>query len=162
MNNLLEENNYLRNLLDKNRKIQKELKIKSSVLKISNDKYLKLKKHKENSVVVNQDNEAQLLKLKKDVKEYAKLYNNLSKQYQLVLGAKKDKPKTNLQNLSPGSNNHYVKHIEVLNNNNNQFQLYKSLYEEVKIKNKILENFLKENDIDPDQIIKNIKIYPLR
>ena len=46
MNNLLEENIYLKNLLDKNRKIQKELKIKSSVLKISNDKYLKLKKHK--------------------------------------------------------------------------------------------------------------------
>lgn len=48
-----------------------------------------------------------------------------------------------MKNLSSESNNyHYVKHIEVFNNNNdNKFQLYKSLYEEVKIKYKILENF---------------------
>ena len=88
MNNVLEENMYLKKLLDKYRNIQKELKIKSSVLKISNDKYLKLKKHKENSVVINQDNQAQIIKLKKDVKEYAKLYKNLSEQYQLVIGNK--------------------------------------------------------------------------
>ena len=156
MNNLLEENIYLRNLLDKSRKIQKELMIKSSVLKISNDKYLKLKKHKENSVVINQDNEIKLKKLKKEVKEYASLYSKLSDQYQKVLGNKKEKQQYSMKNLSSESkNNQYVKHIEILSNNNNQFQLYKSLYEEVKIKNKILENFLKENDIDPEQIIKN-------
>jgi hypothetical protein len=156
MNNLLEENMYLKNLLDKSRQIQKELKIKSSVLKISNDKYLKLKKHKENSVIINQDNEIKMKKLKKEVKEYASLYSKLSDQYQKVLGNKKEKQQHVMKNFSSQSNNNqYAKHIEILSNNNNQFQLYKSLYEEVKIKNKILENFLKENDIDPEQIIKN-------
>ena len=134
MNNLLEENIYLKNLLDKNRKIQKELKIKSSVLKISNDKYLKLKKHKENSVVINQDNEAQILKLKKDVKEYAKLYNNLSKQYQLVLGAKKDKPKTseNKEKIKNGADSTEKRKKDIINKDDK-----KDIFESPNIEKKI-------------------------
>lgn len=157
MSNVVEENNYLRNLLDKNHKIQKELKIKSSILKISNDKYLKLKKNKETSLIINKDYEAQLKKLNKEVKEYKLLYSRLSEEYNKLLG-NKEKPKMiNMKknSESKSDNNNIMIKNDIIKSNNNQFQLYKSLYEELKIKNRILENFLKENDIDPEQIIKN-------
>ena len=159
---ITDENNYLKNQLMKNQEIRKRLKNNNIKLKISNDKYMNLKKIRDNSVFVNDDNIRQLNKLKKNLKELELLYSNQSKEYK-KLKENKDKINSNPmnnnsnilnnKNIKPFDYNN-VKQIETSEFGNNQSQLYKSLYEELKIKISILMNFLREHDIDPEQIIK--------
>ena len=152
MNYLQKENEYLRNELKKNQEIQKKLKKNNFKLKLSNDKFMTLKKQKENSLIVNTDNLRKLNILKKDLAEYKLLYSKQNEKVQSLL--KNISSKQNVLELKP-FNYENVKNLEINRMSHNQSQLYKSLLEEAKIKNIIFENFLREHDINPDQIIKN-------
>ena len=154
MNYIKKENAFLKNELSKNQEIQKKLKKNNLKLKMSNEKYMNLKKQKENSIISNKDNIRQLKNLKKDLAEYKLLNLKLNEQYQNLIKNKKIPTNTNILNLKPtGYDN--VKQVIINQSEQNQSQLYKSLLEEAKLKNTIFENFLKEHDINPEQIIKN-------
>ena len=157
MNFIQKENDFLKNELSKNQEIKKKLKKNYLKLKISNKKYLNLKKQKENSIIVNNDNIRQLQHLKKDLAEYKLLYTKQSEKYKNLLKNKEFSKvaNKNILDLKP-FNYENVKNIEnIQSTSNNQTQLYKSLLEEAKIKNSIFENFLREHDINPEQIIKS-------
>ena len=156
MNYILEENDYLKDKLNKNQVIQKQLKLKNTKLKQSNEKYMELKKKKENSIIVNNVNMRELRNLRKDVAEYKRLYYQQNEKFKSVLKAKEVMPEqVNKSNLDLKKFNYKeIKQIETNKVGDNKANLYKSLLDEVKIKYSILENFLKEHDIDPEIVIK--------
>ena len=155
MNYISEENEFLKNQISKNQEIQKKLKNNNLKLKISNKKYMDIKKKKEDSVLVNTDNLRKLQNLKKDLAEYKQLYARQKEQYDNLVkkGNSFNPSEKKIVSIKP-FNYEEVKKIENNKNEDNQSQLYKSLLEEARIKNKILENFLRENDIDPEQVLK--------
>ena len=63
MNYMQKENAFLKKELNKNQEIQKKLKKNNLKLKISNEKYMNLKKQKESSIISNKDNIRQLKSL---------------------------------------------------------------------------------------------------
>ena len=147
------ENNYLKNELKKNQGILKKLRKNTFKLKISNEKYMTLKKQKENFVFLNTDNLRKLKTLQKDLDEYKLLYSKQNEKVKSLLKSKGLSSKQNDLGFKP-FNYENVKNVEP-NPFYNQSQLYKSLLEEAKIKNLIFEKFLIEHDINPEQIIKN-------
>ena len=156
MNYILEENDYLKDKLNKNQVIQKQLKIKNTKLKLTNEKYMELKKKKENSIIVNNVNLRELRNLRKDVAEYKRLYYQQNEKYKTALKAKEGmSEKVNKNNFGLKKFNYKeIKQIEPNKVGDNKADLYKSLLDEAKIKNSILENFLREHDIDPELILK--------
>ena len=74
INSLQKENFLLKNEIQKNQFIQKKLKQRNIKLKISNDKYLKIKKLQEGSLLINKDNINKIKNLQKDLNEYKSLY----------------------------------------------------------------------------------------
>jgi hypothetical protein len=155
MNFMRQENQFLKNELSKNQQIQKKLKKNNLKLKLSNEKYMTLKKRNENNIIINNDNIRQLKNLRKDLAEYKSLYLKQSEQYQNLL--KKGSTTTAIKkplSFKP-FNYENVKNTEENQLSQNQSQLYRSLLEEAKIKNKIFENFLMEHDINPEQILKD-------
>ena len=158
INYLKQENEFLKNELNKNNNISKKLKINDKKLQICKKQYLKLKKNKENISIKNDDNIRQLKRLKKDLADYKNLYIKQTQQYDNLLhkNSKSNIIGKNILDLKPLQN----KNLKLMENNQNeqsarnQSQLYKSLLEEAKIKNKILEKFLLEHDINPEQILK--------
>ena len=156
MNYILEENDYLKGKLSKNQIIQKQLKLKNTKLKQTNKKYMELKKKKENSIIVNNVNLRELRNLRKDVAEYKRLYYQQEEKYKNALKAKEgmqEKVNKNIFALNKFNYNE-IKQIEHNKIGDNKADLYKSLLDEAKIKNSILENFLREHDIDPELILK--------
>ena len=154
MNYIKKENAFLKNELNKNQEIQKKLKKNNLKLKMSNEKYMNLKKQKESSIITNKDNIRQLKNLKKDLAEYKLLNLKLNEQYQNLIKNKKIISNTNILGLKP-TNYENAKQVIINQSEQNQSQLYKSLLQEAKLKNSILESFLREHDINPEQIIKN-------
>ena len=154
MNYIQQENNYLRKELKKNQEIQKKLKKNNYKLKLSNEKIMSLKKQKENSMIKNTDNIRKLKLLRKDLAEYKLLYFKQNEQYKNLLNNKGSSLKQEISELKP-NNYQIMNNVESNQVNNNQAQLYKSLLEEAKVKNIIFENFLREHDISPEQIIQN-------
>ena len=158
MNYLKQENEFLKNELKKNSNLKRKLKINNKKLQISNDKYMKLKKNKDNISLKNIDNIRELKKLKKDLADYKTLYEKQTEQYNNLLhkDSKSNIIGKKILDLKPLHN----ENLKLTDNNQseqsarNQSQLYKSLLEEAKIKNKILEKFLLEHDINPEQILK--------
>ena len=150
------ENTFLKNELAKFGEKEKRLKKNNMKLKMSNEKYMNLKKKSENSVILNNDNIRKLNNLKKDLAEYKLLNNQLNEKYNNLLknkGFSNNINNKNIFSLKP-FNYEQIKCIEK-KEGDNQSQLYKSLLEEAKIKISILENYLRENDINPEIILKS-------
>ena len=150
------ENTFLKNELAKFGEKEKRLKKNNMKLKMSNEKYMNLKKKSENSVILNNDNIRKLNNLKKDLAEYKLLNNQLNEKYNNLLknkGFSNNINNKNIFSLKP-FNYDQIKCIEK-KEGDNQSQLYKSLLEEAKIKISILENYLRENDINPEIILKS-------
>ena len=157
INSIQNENFFLKNELNKYGKKEKILKNKNLKLKISNEKYMKLKKRNDSSVIINNDNIRKLNNLKKDLAEYKLLNSQLNEKYNNLLNNKKGVSKNinkNILDLKP-FNYEEVKIIEKTDRSENQTKLYKSLLEEAKMKISILENYLRENDINPEIILRN-------
>ena len=150
------ENTFLKNELAKFGEKEKRLKKNNMKLKMSNEKYMNLKKKSENSVILNNDNIRKLNNLKKDLAEYKLLNNQLNEKYNNLLknkGFSNNINNKNIFSLKP-FNYDQIKCIEK-REGDNQSELYKSLLEEAKIKISILENYLRENDINPEIILKS-------
>ena len=151
---LQEENTLLKNEIGKNQQIQKKLKQRNIKLKLSNDKYMKMKKMQEGSFVINKDNIKKIQHLQKDLKEYKSLYEQQNYKYQNILNTNKTKGENILNpDLIKAANFINSKVVEKLVENN-QEELYKSLLKEEKIKNNILSKFLKEKGFDCEKILK--------
>ena len=154
VNSLQEENCFLKNEIQKNQFIQKKLKQRNIKLKISNDKYMKMKKLQEGSVLINKDNIAKIKNLQKNLSEYKNLYELQSNKYQSLFQANNVKGgniiNPDLLNAANIINSKVIeKRIE-----NNQEELYKSLLKEEKIKNNIFEKYLKEHGVDIHKLLQ--------
>jgi hypothetical protein len=153
---LQEENNFLKNEIEKNQMIQKKLKRSNVKLRISNEKFMKMKKMKEGSYIVNKNNIIKLNNLQKDLKEYKDLYEKTNYEYLRITNniAKKDKnivtpDLLDIQGINFLNSKIIEKKIE-----NNQEELYKSLLNNEKLKNKIFEKYLKDHGINTEKILK--------
>ena len=150
-----EENSALKNEIDKNQTLIKKLKQSNVKLRLSNEKYMKMKKVQEGSYLVNKDNVLKLQSLEKDLKEYKTLYEKQSYEYKKltnIVNKKGNIINSDLLNTEKiGFLNAKIieKRVE-----NNQEELYKSLLNNEKIKNNILESFLKEQGFDIGTILK--------
>ena len=82
---LQEENTFLKNEIMKNQQIQKKLKQRNIKLKLSNEKYMKIKKMQEGSFVINKDNIKKIQNLQKDLKEYKSLYEQQNYKYKNII-----------------------------------------------------------------------------
>ena len=154
VNSLQEENSFLKNEIQKNQFMQKKLKQRNIKLKISNDKYMKMKKLQEGSVLINKDNIAKIKNLQKNLSEYKNLYELQSNKYQSLFQANNVKGgniiNPDLLNAANIINSKVIeKRIE-----NNQEELYKSLLKEEKIKNNIFEKYLKEQGVDIRKLLQ--------
>ena len=153
---LQEENNSLKNEIERNQMIQKKLKRSNVKLRISNEKFMKMKKMKEGSYIVNKNNIIKLNNLQKDLKEYKDLYEKTNYEYLRITNniAKKDKnivtpDLLDIQGINFLNSKVIEKKIE-----NNQEELYKSLLNNEKLKNKIFEKYLKDHGINTEKILK--------
>ena len=153
---LQEENNLLKNEIERNQMIQKKLKRSNVKLRISNEKFMKMKKMKEGSYIVNKNNIIKLNNLQKDLKEYKDLYEKTNYEYLRITNniAKKDKnivtpDLLDIQGINFLNSKVIEKKIE-----NNQEELYKSLLNNEKLKNKIFEKYLKDHGINTEKILK--------
>ena len=153
---LQEENNFLKNEIERNQMIQKKLKRSNVKLRISNEKFMKMKKMKEGSYIVNKNNIIKLNNLQKDLKEYKDLYEKTNYEYLRITNniAKKDKnivtpDLLDIQGINFLNSKVVEKKIE-----NNQEELYKSLLNNEKLKNKIFEKYLKDHGINTEKILK--------
>ena len=153
---LQEENNFLKNEIERNQMIQKKLKRSNVKLRISNEKFMKMKKMKEGSYIVNKNNIIKLNNLQKDLKEYKDLYEKTNYEYLRITNniAKKDKnivtpDLLDIQGINFLNSKIIEKKIE-----NNQEELYKSLLNNEKLKNKIFEKYLKDHGINTEKILK--------
>ena len=154
VNSLQEENSFLKNEIQKNQFMQKKLKQRNIKLKISNDKYMKMKKLQEGSVLINKDNITKIKNLQKNLSEYKNLYELQSNKYQSLFQANNVKGgniiNPDLLNAANIINSKVIeKRIE-----NNQEELYKSLLKEEKIKNNIFEKYLKEQGVDIRKLLQ--------
>ena len=154
VNSLQEENSFLKNEIQKNQFMQKKLKQRNIKLKISNDKYMKMKKLQEGSVLINKDNITKIKNLQKNLSEYKNLYELQSNKYQSLFQANNVKGgniiNPDLLNAANIINSKVIeKRIE-----NNQEELYKSLLKEEKIKNNIFEKYLKEHGVDIHKLLQ--------
>ena len=157
--NLKEERNNLIRDLEANIKKQEKLKITNNKLKIKNIKFLNQKKIKEEYDIRDTDNEMNMNKLKKEVSELKRAFNQKNADYH-ELKKTYDTLQKKLNNanealLKPFKYNS-IKYIEqeTKSKNTDKIELYKSLYDECKIKNAIYEKYFKENNINPSDIIK--------
>ena len=153
---LQEENIFLKNEIERNQMIQKKLKRSNVKLRISNEKFMKMKKMKEGTYIVNKNNIIKLNNLQKDLKEYKDLYEKTNYEYLRITNniAKKDKnivtpDLLDIQGINFLNSKVIEKKIE-----NNQEELYKSLLNNEKLKNKIFEKYLKDHGINTEKILK--------
>ena len=161
INNLKEENAFLKLQLEKNMRQQKKLKSVNFKLKISNEKFLTQKKNKEGYTLNLNDNKKLIKNLRKDLNEYKRLYNLKNNECNELIDRNQKltdeelKKKKEQQNLKP-FNFDLIKVIENKNENNetNKLSLYKSLLNENRHKIEIYELYFKKMGIDKDQIIK--------
>ena len=159
INSLKEEKNFLEKTLEDNIRSQKNLKRANVKLKISNKKYLINKKEKENNYINSDDNKKMIRQLKKDLKEYIKLYDLKNVEFnRLVENNKKmkDLKNKNEKPLIKPFDYNQIKVIENKKEDNNSIKLnlYKNLLEESRHKNQIYEQYLKKKGIDKEKLIK--------
>ena len=153
---LQEQNAFLKNEIEKNHMIQKKLKQSNVKLRISNEKFMKMKKMQEGSYLVNKNNIVKLNSLQKDLKEYKDLYEKQNYELQ-KLTSNNNKKGGNISNSDLlnaerlGFINSKVIEKKV---ENNQDQLYKSLFNNEKLKTNIYEIYFRENGIDFQKLLK--------
>ena len=158
--NLKEEKDELLRELELNIKKQEKLKQSNDKLRIKNMKYMNQKKLRESLELLGSDKNG-LLKYKKDAFEFKRAFNqkiaeyeNLKQSYELN---KKRINNYDSFSLKPFQYKN-MKNIEQENNYKNidKIELYKSLYNESEMKNKLYEKYLKGNNINPKDIIKQL------
>ena len=155
--NLKQENEDYRNKLERNFKKQKILKDKNFKLKISNKKFLDIKKNRENYELFMDDNKKRIETLKKDLDEYKRLYELTRNEYNKIVEQRdkkeQNKPKNEENFLNPYKAMGIIE-VKKENEETNKLSLYKSLVEEYKLKIEIYETYLKKIGIDKDALIK--------
>lgn len=156
---LKERINQLNSKIEKNEKDNKKLKTKKSQLEHLNNKYLNEKKQKEFNTRMQRDNEQELYKLKKDLDEYKKMYNQKYQECQRLIKAassmNKIKPDINI--LKPMDFQKYSNIERPQSGSNGKESLLKTLLQECKIKIKIYEDFLRIRGYEPKNILENGK-----
>jgi hypothetical protein len=153
---LKEKINLLNNKIEKNEKVKKKLQNEKYQLKHSNDKYLNEKKQKEFNTRMQSDNEQTLFKLKKDLDEYKKMYNQKNQECQRLIKAasnmNKNKIDTNILIPRNFQNyNDFGRPQSASNEKNAGF--FKNLLHECQIKINIYEQFIKNLGYDPKDIL---------
>ena len=179
INNLKEKNSFLQSKLEQNNKLKNELKNSNFKLKISNEKFLKQKKLKENFSLNQNDNQNLIEYLKKERDEYKRLYKlkNEECNKMIEMNTKREneeikRKKEKDYSLKPFNyNNLIVIENKKEDKDYDKVSLYKSLLDESRHKNEIYELYLKKTGIDKDKLIKafgydgvmnsNTKINPL-
>lgn len=158
--NLREENDEYKIKFEQILKKQQLLKKKNFKLKLSNKKFLDIKKNRENYELYIDDNKKLIVTLKKELEEYKRLYEGLRKEYNKVVEqqAKKDNNKLKSKAgeniiLNPFKNIGVIE-VKKESKDSNKLSLYKSLIEEYKYKIDIYELYLKRTGIDKDELIK--------
>ena len=155
--NLKQENEDYRNKLERNFKKQKILKDKNFKLKISNKKFLDIKKNRENYELFMDDNKKRIETLKKDLDEYKRLYELTRNEYNKIVEQRdkkeQNKPKNEENFLNPYKAMGIIE-LKKENEETNKLSLYKSLVEDYKVKIEIYETYLKKIGIDKDALIK--------
>ena len=155
--NLKQENDDYRNKLEQNLKKQKILKSKNCKLKISNKKFLDIKKNRENYELYMDDNKKTIENLKKDCDEYKRLYELTRKEYNTIVEQRDKKEQNKIKNeenlINPFKAMGIIE-VKKENEETNKLSLYKSLVEEYKVKIDIYEVYLKKIGIDKEALIK--------
>jgi hypothetical protein len=155
--NLKQENDDYRNKLEQNLKKQKILKSKNFKLKLSNKKFLDIKKNRENYELYMDDNKKTIENLKKDCDEYKRLYELTRKEYNTIVEQRDKKEQNKIKNeenlINPFKAMGIIE-VKKENEETNKLSLYKSLVEEYKVKIDIYEVYLKKIGIDKDALIK--------
>ena len=159
INSLRKENDEYKNKLEQIIKKQKILKNKNFKLKISNKKFLDIKKNRENYELYIDDNKKKIETLKKELDEYKKLYELTRKEYNQLLEQKEKKEKNKLKNNDKEIINNPFQNLGIIevkqeNQDTNKISLYKSLVEEYKYKIEVYEIYFKRIGIDKDALLK--------
>ena len=156
---LKERINQLNSKIEKNEKDKKKLKTKKSQLEHLNNKYLNEKKQKEFNTRMQSDNEQELYKLKKDLDEYKKMYNQKYQECQRLIKAASsmNKIKPDLNILKPMDFQKYSNIERPQSGSSGKESLLKTLYQECKIKIKIYEDFLRNRGYEPKNVLENGK-----
>ena len=156
---LKERINQLNSKIEKNEKDKKKLKTKKSQLEHLNNKYLNEKKQKEFNTRMQSDNEQELYKLKKDLDEYKKMYNQKYQECQRLIKAASsmNKIKPDLNILKPMDFQKYSNIERPQSGSSGKESLLKTLLQECKIKIKIYEDFLRNRGYEPKNVLENGK-----
>ena len=160
IDNLKRENEEYKEKLEQNLKKQKILKNRNFKLKLSNKKFLNIKKNREHFEINLDDNRKQIENLHKDLEEYKRLYEMTRKEYNLLKDQKEKMEQNKMKNdMNKGIVNNPYKAMGIIevkqeSKDSNKLSLYKSLVEEYKHKIDIYEIYLKKIGIDKDALLK--------
>jgi hypothetical protein len=158
---LKREKSQVNTELENSKKKNDKLKHSLDKLKIKNMRYLDHKKSLEEIKFNNLNFEQTIRQLKSELNSIKFAYESKSNNYNELLKQFNDFKKIfdekNSNDVLKPFNYEEIKDIEKtpIPNNFNQIELYKSLYEESRIKNIIYEKYLREKKINPKQIIKD-------
>ena len=158
---LKKEKTQVNTELENSKKKNDKLKHSLDKLKLKNIKYLDCKKALEEIKFNNLNFEQTIKQLKSELNSIKFAYDSKTNNYNELLKQFNDFKKIfdekNSNDVLKPFNYEEIKDIEKtpIPNNFNQIELYKSLYEESRIKNIIYEKYLREKKINPKQIIKD-------
>ena len=156
--NLKIMNKELSQEYEKSRKKREKLKLSNDKLKIKNIKFLNSKKIREISEVKIINNEYIIKKLKKELNDIKLAYTRKNMDYiKLKNDYNNFKEKfvnNNNKALSPFKYDE-ISELEKEKKPNSKIELYKSLYDDCKIKIIIYEKYLQKNNVNPNNIIKD-------
>ena len=158
---LKREKSQVNTELENSKKKDDKLKHSLDKLKLKNIKYLDRKKALEEIKFNNLNFEQTIKQLKSELNSIKFAYDNKSNNYNELLKQFNDFKKIfdekNSNDVLKPFNYEEIKDIEKtpIPKNFDQIELYKSLYEESRIKNIIYEKYLRERKINPKQIIKD-------
>ena len=114
-------------------------------MKLSNKKFLNIKKNREHFEINLDDNRKQIENLHKDLEEYKRLYEMTRKEYNLLKDQKEKMEQNKMKNdMNKGIVNNPYKAMGIIevkqeSKDSNKLSLYKSLVEEYKHKIDIYE-----------------------
>ena len=154
-------NEELQNELKKKRRTTQFFKNQNNKLKLSNEKFLKDRKTRDYYNIFKQDNENKIMKLKKELAEYKRLYNISEQQIKQFTRNNENKTPHKKEEIKEFDYNQIIyieKEPEDGGENQNKIKLLKSLLEEKQKEVSIFTNFLLSYNINPDSILQGISI----
>ena len=153
----IDELNKIKDKFNEKNKNKEKLKLFIGNLKINDIKFLNTKKTKENTLLKSNESVKKIKELKKELSDIKLAYTRKNMDYlelKKVYDNYQKKINNSSNNILKSNNINDLSDIKIPDNKDKK-ELYKNLYDESQNKILTYEKYLKEKNINPEDILKN-------